>query len=450
MPRPGAALAAALLALTVGGCAHGPAAPERSPKEEAHALLQANQPERATALLSRLHAQDPDDLDVARWLVEAHVKAGTADQLLPELLAAWPAHEEVRHYMLGLLAFGRSAGEAPRAVTELQQAAAAAPGRAELHYRLGLVLLETEAYPPAAAELRKVRELQPDHRPVLLPLCQALARTGDRAGAVEALRLLVKAGPTPAEVKTARALMTEISDPFAGIPKAAQGKLDEGMKWLHEYDAPQPAIVAFEEVLRDFPDLAPVHALLGLAYQRLDDGGRAMESFKRAVELQPGVGRNFFYLGEVYRAHQRPDAAQEQYARALALDPLLDDAYLRLGDLALERKDLAAARDAYAALASLQPDSTSARGKLAAALQLNGELAAADRELRAALHLDPESVELQLRLGLLHAERSLRATRDDERRQAAQEAERWLRKVLDAQPENAVASRTLETLKAKE
>ena len=442
------AFAAAVLAFAAG-CAHAPAA-ARSPKEEAHALLKANKPEEAAPLLLKLHLADPGDLDVARWLVDAHVKAGTTDQLLPRLSAPWPGREEVRHYMLGLLRFGRSAGEAKPAIEELQQAAALSPRTAEFHYRLGLVLLETEAYPPAAAELKQVRELQPDHRPVLLPLSRALARTGDRPAAVEALRLLVQAGPTPAEVKTARALMAEISDPFAGIPRAAQAKLDGGIKWLHEYDAPQPAIVAFEEVLRDFPDLAPVQALLGLAYQRLDDGGRAMEAFKRAVELQPAVGRNYFYLGEIYRTHQRPDAAREQYVRALALDPLLDDAYLRLGDLALERRDFTAARDAFFALAHLQPGSTSARGKLAAALQLGGDLAGADRELRAALALDPESLEFQLRLGLLHAERSLRAAREDDRRQASQEAERWLRKVLDAQPENAVASRALETLKAKE
>ena len=108
------------------------------------------------------------------------------------------------------------------------------------------------------------------------------------------------------------------------------------------------------------------------------------------------------------------------------------------------------ARDAFFALTHLQPQSTPGHGKLAAALQLSGDLAEADRELRAALALEPESLEFQLRLGLLHAERSLKARSEEERRQASQEAERWLRKVLDAQPENALASRTLETLKAKE
>jgi hypothetical protein len=118
--------------------------------------------------------------------------------------------------------------------------------------------------------------------------------------------------------------------------------------------------------------------------------------------------------------------------------------------VALEKRDFAAAKEAFFALAHLQPESTSAHGRLAAALQLSGDLAGADQELRAALALEPESLEFELRLGLLHAERGLKAKSGEERRQATQEAERWLRKVLDAQPENAIASRALETLKAKE
>ncbi|MFY0576011.1 hypothetical protein ACN28S_18090 [Cystobacter fuscus] len=44
-----------------------------------------------------------------------------------------------------------------------------------------------------------------------------------------------------------------------------------------------------------------VHALMGLAWQRLDDAGRAVEEFKRAIELAPADGKNHFYLGELYR-----------------------------------------------------------------------------------------------------------------------------------------------------
>src|SRR5687767_7531119 len=110
------AAAAGLLA-----CAHGPAAGPPTAREEARGLLRRD-PERAAALLLPLHAKDPSDLEVARWLVEAHVRAGTTAKLLPRLTAPWPDHEPVRHYMLGLLYFGRSAGGASEAVAEMEQA----------------------------------------------------------------------------------------------------------------------------------------------------------------------------------------------------------------------------------------------------------------------------------------------------------------------------------------
>src|SRR3954468_9041568 len=94
MPRPMAFVAALLLAAS--GCAHGPDAKARSPRDEAYALLKADKPEQAAPLLLQLHLADPGDLDVARWLVDAHVKAGTTAKLLPRLSSPWPAHEEVR------------------------------------------------------------------------------------------------------------------------------------------------------------------------------------------------------------------------------------------------------------------------------------------------------------------------------------------------------------------
>jgi hypothetical protein len=65
------------------------------------------------------------------------------------------------------------------------------------------------------------------------------------------------------------------------------------------------------------------------------------------------------------------------------------------------------------------------------------------------LERDPDNVEFALRLGLLHAERAGRAPTAESRRGAVAEAERWLRQVLEAQPENAVASRALASLRAQ-
>ncbi|HEX8822332.1 MAG TPA: tetratricopeptide repeat protein, partial [Archangium sp.] len=306
----------------------------------------------------------------------------------------------------------------------------------------------SEQYVAAVGPLRRAAELAPERAGIRLPLAKALHRTGDSAGAVAALGALVRMSPSRAEVATARALMDQLADPFARFPKAVEPKLEEGLRYLHEMDAPHPAIVAFEEILRDYPDLAVVHALLGLSWQRLDDAGRAVEEFKRAIELAPEDGKNHFYLGELYLGRQRPEAARPYLEKAVELNPLLDTAWFRLGDIHLERKDLKAAGEAFRVLTSLQPDEVAPRGKLALVYQLEGDWAGAERELMRVVDRDPDNLEFSLRLGILFAEQARQSSKPEERRMVSEKAEKWLRKVLEAQPENVVASRVLQQLKS--
>ena len=430
------------------GCRHTAAGPALDARAQARAYLAQNQPERALPLLEAEAARAPEDLDVARTLTEAQVKAGRTDAWIAELRRRNTLGERaVNHYMLGLAYFSRASDAGAPTVAAFERARELKPDEPEFHYRLGVALLESEQYEAAVGPLRRAAELAPERAGIRLPLAKALHRTGDSAGAVKALGVLVARQPSPPEVAVARALMDQIADPFARFPKAAESKLEEGLRYLQEVDAPNPAILAFEEILQDYPDLAVVHALLGLAWQRLDDAGRAVEEFKRAIELAPSDGKNQFYLGELYLSRQRPEAARPYLEKAVELNPLLDLAWLRLGDLALERKDLPAAGEAFRIVTSLQPDAEVPRGKLALVLQLEGDWAGAERELTRVMDRDPENVEFALRLGLLLGEQARQSSRPEVRREASRKAERWLLQVLEAQPENAVASRALQQLK---
>lgn len=433
------------------GCRHtSVGSANLDPREQARVWMEQGQASRALPVLESLHARAPDDLEIARTLTEAQVKSGRADAWIAELRARnATAERAVNHYMLGLAYFSRASDAGAPAVEAFERAIALAPREAEFYYRLGIARLESEQYTEAVGPLRRAAELAPERAAIRLPLAKALHRTGDPAGAVEALGAVVKASPSPSEVAIARALMNQLADPFAGFPKAAEGKLEEGMRYLQELDAPQHAIIAFEEILLDYPDLAVVHALLGLAYQRLDDAGRAVDEFKQAIELAPRDGKNHLYLGELYLSRQRPEVAREAFHKAVTLNPLLDAAWFRLGDLHLERRDLPAAREAFQVFTSLQPDTLPARGKLALVYQLEGDFPAAERELRRVVEKDPENVDFTLRLGILFTDQLQRATRPEERRRAAEEAEKWLRKVLEMQPDNAVASRALQQVKAR-
>ncbi len=452
-PRPWVRAAVLSVGL-LSGCSHTSSAPASArptdARTQARTFLDEHQPTKALGLLTELHRQSPDDLDVARLLTEAHVKAGRTDAWIAELQKRITDGERaVDQYMLGLALFSRARDAGAPTVAAFERATALAPDTAEFHYRLGLALLESEQYPEALPPLKQATALAPDRTAWRLPLAKALHRTGDSPAAVEALGAAVRGQPTPSEVATARALMDHIADPFAGFPKAAEAKLEEGLRYLKDLDAPQHAILSFEEILLDYPDVAVVHALLGLAYQRLDDAGRAVDEFKQAIERAPRDGKNHFYLGELYLARQRPDAARASFEKAVALHPLLETAWFHLGDLHLERRDLNAAREAFLVATALAPDAVAMRGKLALVYQLEGDFAGAERELRSVVEKDPDNMEFSLRLGLLFTEQAMKATRPEARKSTAAEAERWLTKVLETQPENAVASRALQQLKAQ-
>lgn len=433
-----------LLLLALAGCASGPAAAGLTPREQATVLLQRGDGKAAAQILEQLARAAPGDLSIARALAEAHVKGGTADAFLARLVTDDSA---VSHYQQGLILFSRSADATGPAVEQFRKASAIVPGEAEFHYRLGVALLESERFEESLPELKKAIAISPGNPAWHLPLAKALHHTGDDRNAVEAVRTAITGAPTPNEVKTARALMGQINDPLARFPKQAQARLEKGIAWLEQGDVPQQAIISFEDILRDFPDLAVVHSLLGMAYQRLDDAGRAVDEFKRALELNPEDARSHYLLGELYFARQRQQQAKEHFERALEKNPTLDEAWLRLGDLALDRQDLVTARGCFRTLTFLEPEASAPRGKLALVFQLEGDWPGADRELRRVVEKEPENVEFILRLGTLHAERYLKSKVPSERKAAGEEARKWLTQVLDAQPENALASRALETIK---
>lgn len=436
---------ALLAALAFTGCVTTSAA-KLSPREQALVDLQKGDGKAALPVLTQLARQSPRDLELARLVAEAHVKAGDTQDFLQALEQQDTA---VSHYQQGLVRFSRTAEASSTALAHFRRAMELDPSQPEYQYRLGLGLLESEQFADARRELEAAVAAAPDRSSWYLPLAKARFRTGDTRGAIDGVRTAITGNPTPNEVKLARALMEQIADPFSHFPRAARPRLEQAIQWLDVADVPQQAIIELEELLHDFPDEAIVHALLGLAYGRIDDTGRAIDELKRAVELAPDDGKNHLYLAQLYEGHQRNQTAEEHYLRALEKNPVLVEAWLKLGDLAFERQDYVAARKDYAVAAHLTPDSEAARGKLALVYQLDGNWPAAARELQAVLERDPENLEFTLRLGVLHMEHFLKARTSDERDTAATQARKYLSKVLDAQPENALASRALERLKLK-
>jgi tetratricopeptide (TPR) repeat protein len=190
--------------------------------------------------------------------------------------------------------------------------------------------------------------------------------------------------------------------------------------------------------------LATAHALLGLAYQRLDDAGRAIEEFKQAASLAPDNGIHSYYLAELYASKRRPQEAKQAYEIAVQKNPFLEDAYVKLGDMAFQQSHWPLARRHFQTAVSL--GNAPARLKLAFTLQEEKNWPAAEAEFLTLLKQMPGNLELKLRAGIFYTEYFL-ASSSEEKALLRNKALAKLDKVLEAQPENALASRLKTVLK---
>jgi tetratricopeptide (TPR) repeat protein len=407
--------------------------------QQATEALQDNKPQKALPILERLHQQDSSRLEVARALAEAHVRLGKNQALLDRLQNDT---RPVASYMRGLLLYSQPSTAENEALAAFREAIAATPREPEFHYRLGIALLELERNAEALEALQTATRLAPEKNAWQLPLAKALFGLGKNDEAIAALRMSLGGTLTAAEIQTGKKLMHSLMD--EPVPASTQVVLDEAIQWLNIADVPQQAVALLEGLLVDFPDLAFAHALLGLAYQRLDDAGRATEEFKKAISLAPNNGTYHYYLAELYASKRRLPEARREHEFAVQKNPFLDEAHLKLGDMAAQQLQWPSARQHFQSAVAL--GNAEAQLKLALAFQEEKNWTAAETEFLALLKQMPDNLELKLRTGVFYVEYFLAAS-SEKKASLRDKALEQLDKVLEEQPENALASRAKAMLK---
>ena len=182
---------------------------------------------------------------------------------------------------------------------------------------------------------------------------------------------------------------------------------------------------------------------------------RALESFNRAVQLDPnhaaaraGAARSYFALGSdgaMSQAEARTRAL-DAITRARAIDPDQEDALVALGDLKFRYDwDWAAAEAAYRRAIEVNGSFSYARGQFSRFLAAAGRLDEAVEQAQTAAELDPLSAETVQTLGLAQyykrdyqgAVRSLERALELDPRSARAHA--VLSRVRDAQGDHTAA-----------
>ena len=384
-------------------------------------------------------APAPDQWAGARARVESARKAGELPALLEKLRSPSSALD---YYTLGLAQF--AGGNERDAVAALRQAATLRPEVADIQYRLGIALLDGDQFAEARDPLQRAEQLAPKMAKYRAPLALCLSRLGDHKAAIEALRDVPALAPSPEEAAAAVKTARQLTDLFRDLPPPARGELEQALGYLVR-DAPGIAAPQLEGLIAKMPDLAPAHALLGLAAARLDEAGRAVTELKRAAELQPDLPQPHAWLAQLYAAKDRPDLAVAEYGLALERNPLDVEALRHLGELKLARN----APDGLETLqhaAVLAPDDDALQLTVARAEIAAGQTAPAQARLEKLSEKRPEDAEVLLRLAMLLFDQRAR-TPSGQRGELTQRVESLLHRVLALQPENATANRLLDALR---
>ena len=303
-----------------------------------------------------------------------------------------------------------------------------------------LAALDLAAKNPEAARQRFEAHLkaEPKSWQAQLSLAELEARIGAPAAKVnELLRAAVKlnaAEPRPHLVLInnlinagdAKAALQAAQDAAAALPNNIEVLDAQGRAELGAGDV-QRAVSTFKK-LASLQPTNPTHELrLAEAYMALKDRDSATRALKRAVQIQPDLLQARRGLVMVALADNKPQDALTVAREMQSLKPKDAAGFVFEGEIEATRKNWDAAVGAYRNALRLNKAADTA-AKLYAALQSGGKAAEAEKLAADWTREQPKDTSFQYFLGDLALASKSYA-----------EAEARYRKVLDIQPDNALA-----------
>jgi Flp pilus assembly protein TadD len=162
------------------------------------------------------------------------------------------------------------------------------------------------------------------------------------------------------------------------------------------------------EILRQDPENAGAYRALSSMYFAKGKLGMAQLCNEKALALNdadPGIYNN---MGVTYVLQKDAERAIERFKKAVQIDPGNFEANMNLGFIALDSGDYGLALTSFQAANKTDPSSRDARLGLAVALRGTGDFEAADKLYRAVIKADPKFKEAYFNASIMHE----RYTRD--------------------------------------
>ena len=290
-----------------------------------------------------------------------HVRGGALLAIATVVLAAHPctasaqvsAARAAELFARGVSLEAR--GHHTEALALFWEAAALAPGDADIQNGLGQSLARLGALDPAVEAFSRALSVRPAFR----------------KAANNLILTLVKAGRGPEALRRAETLV-------ASAPGDAHALFTLGLAQAEQDVA--AALESFRRALRIDPSHTLSRYNLALVLKRADRAPEAVDHLMRIIRTEPRAEAHYT-LGVIYWQQGELDRAAASLRAAVSADPGSADAHDTLGAVLKDQGDWAGAVDALRRAIALRPDGAGAHYTLGRVLQLAGEDAAARAHL---------------------------------------------------------------------
>jgi len=161
----------------------------------------------------------------------------------------------------------------------------------------------------------------------------------------------------------------------------------------------QQALIEANKMLGTYPNSAFLHNIIGASNTSLKDFDAAIESYKKALKINPHYTDAIYSMGVAQQEQGDLDAATTSYNKVLKIEPEYIEAYLNIAKLLKDKGDLEGAILNYKQALKIKPDNAEVSYNMGNTLRDKGDPDAAIESYKKALKIKPDYAEAHNNMG---------------------------------------------------
>jgi tetratricopeptide (TPR) repeat protein len=226
------------------------------------------------------------------------------------------------------------------------------------------------------------------NRALALELVSALAEEG-----------LLQIGPKWGEAAVKRLTVRVEGEIDREAHATALRNLSKVLAWAGKIEEAERLAIRAQAGIEDDPE-AEYQA--GSAYLNRNEFDRAIERFRRSLELRPKNARAHFGLAKAFESKREFTAAVSHYLQAIKLNPNDEDAHYNLARVFEEMDEYDQASNHYRAAIAINPKHFFSHNNLGSLLAGQNRLDEAQKHFLAAVRVKPDLSHAHVNLGLIY------------------------------------------------